>query len=88
MHYIRFSEFQDRKVILQISEADLFHCSREIKTKTHQGRWVLSCAKGTMFLYLRVLAIPFDIVNNVTYRVISYIYRVISCDIVNIVSIV
>ena len=39
-------------------------------------------------LSLGVLAIPFDIVNNVKYRVISCIYRVISCDIVNIVSIV
>ena len=39
-------------------------------------------------LSLGVLAIPFDIVNIVEIRVISCIYRVISCDIVNIVSIV
>ena len=31
---------------------------------------------------------PFDIVNIVEIRVISCIYRVFSCDIVNIVSIV
>ena len=34
-----------------------------------------------------VLRTPFDIVNIVKYRVISCIYRVFSCDIVNIVSI-
>ena len=59
-----------------------------IKTKTHLERWVLNCAKGTMFLSFGVLATPFDIVNIVKYRVISCIYRVFSCDIVNIVSIV
>jgi len=65
VHFNRVSEFQDRKVISQISEADLFHCSREIKTKTHLERWVLNCAKGTMFLSLRVLKVAFDIVNIV-----------------------
>ena len=39
-------------------------------------------------LSLGVLAILFDIVNIVEIRVISCVYRVISCDIVNIVSIV
>ena len=43
----------------------------EIKTKTHLERWVLNCAIGTMFLSLRVLRVPFDIVNIVKYRVIS-----------------
>ena len=44
--------------------------------------------KNIFDLSLGVLAIPFDIVNIVEIRVISCIYRVFSCDIVNIVSIV
>ena len=57
--------------ITSLARTGKFSCSREIKTKTHLERWVLSCAKGTMFLSLRVLATPFDIVSIVEIRVIS-----------------
>ena len=88
---LRCSEvYADAQVKLSLPTLPMgkLSCSQRDNKKCPTEQLSIFCIRPRSKLSLGVLATPFDIVNIVKYRVISCIYRVFSCDIVNIVSIV